>query len=378
MKKIFAMALLLVLTTSVQAAELMAPRDEKEANLNISATEVHRNLYVAAPNLSVNGKTEGDLVSAGGTVTLEGQVEDDLLLAGGNLFVNGPIGGDARIAGGNINVSSKIGGDLVVAGGNVILSERSEVGGDLIVAGGSVVINAPIKGSVRFVGGELTLNSKVDRDVNVRATSRLVVDSKAEIVGKLSYKSPDQAVIKQGAKLNAVSYVPMAKQDNRAKLAGFFTAALVIKLLAWMLGAWILLVLRRNKLEKVLSSVRAQPWESLGFGFLALVGWPVATLVIALTIVGYYVALVLGLSYILMLLAAGLMSALFVGFWAMEYLAKGEKHVPSWQVAVLGVLIWQLLALVPLVGWVIKAAIFVMALGALFKYVKGELKEKAA
>ncbi|MBL8030587.1 MAG: hypothetical protein JNN11_05060 [Candidatus Doudnabacteria bacterium] len=377
MKKILAIVALLLVTTSVQAAELMAPQSEKEANLNISASEVHKNLYVAAPNLSVNGKTEGDLTAAGGTVTLEGQVEDDLILAGGNLFVNGPIGGNARIAGGNINVSSRVAGDLVVAGGNVILSERAIVEGDLVVVGGSVVINAPIKGSVRFVGGELTLNSKVDRDVNIRATSRVVVDSKAEVVGKLSYKSPVEVVVKDGASLNEVVYTPMAKKDNRAKLAGFFTATLVIKLLAWMLAAWLLLVLRRTKLENVLATVKSQPWESLGFGFLALIGWPIAVLVVALTIVGYYVALVLGLAYVAALLIASLMSAIFVGNLAMGYLAKGEKHVPSWQIAVLGVLLWQLLSLIPIVGWVVKAAVFVMVLGALFKYIKSELKEKS-
>jgi hypothetical protein len=372
MKKILVFTSLFFLASTANAAELMAPKNKENPNFTISASEQHKNLYAAAPNLTVNSKTLGDLTAAGGTVTLIGEVENGLLLAGGNLSVSGPVGGNARIAGGNINISTSIMGDLVVVGGNVTISQKASIGGDLILAAGNVILEAPVAGKINFVGGNLTVNSKVSGGINARLTDRLVFGPQAEVLGNITYKAPVKAVIDTGAKLGPLTYNP-AKDNSKAKIATILTAALVIKLLAWMLASWLLLKLRKKRVLETVEIMQKKPWESLGFGLLALVGWPIVTVLVLLTAVGYYVAIILALVYVLLLLIGALLSALFVGHLAMHYLTKASESVPAWQTAVLGVVLWQLIKFIPIVGWLTCAIIFLMVLGAMVRILKHQL-----
>lgn len=373
MKKILVLASLFLFASSANAAELMAPKKSESPNFTISASEQHKNLYAAAPNLTVNSKTLGDLTAAGGTVTLIGEVENGLLLAGGNLSVSGPIGGNARIVGGNVNISTSISGDLVIVGGNVTISQKASIGGDLILAAGNVILEAPVAGKINFVGGNLTVNSKINGGINARLTDRLIFGPQAEVLGNVTYKSPVKALIDGGARLGQLTYNPSV-DNSKAKIATILTAALVIKLLAWMLASWILLKIRKNRIKEVVEIMQKKPWESLGYGLLALVAWPIVTVLILLTAVGYYAAIILALVYILLLLIGGLISSLFVGHLAMHYLTKASQNVPAWQIAVLGVVLWQLISYVPIIGWLTCAIIFLMVFGSMMRLVKQQIK----
>lgn len=377
LRNIFVGLFAVIFAGAVNAAEFVVPESEQNPNLNIGSTQTRKDLYTVANTLTVTGQTQGDLVAAGGMVTVDGSVEQDLILAGGNVYINGNVGDDARIGGGNVNINSRIGGDLLVGGGNITIGDRAEIMGDLIVGGGNVIVNAPVRGMVRIGGGTVTMNSRVEGDIRAVISESLVFGAAASVGGKVSYKSPKEAIMQPGANVPNLEYTPYQKQGSRAKMAGIFTAAFLIKLAAWFLAAWLLYSYRKSRFEKLANEVKSKPIESLGLGLLALIAWPLALVILLITAVGYYISIVGALAYVLLLMVNSILAATFMGYWLLHRLSKQEDTYPIWQIVLVGVVLWHMLSLIPFVGWIINFAVFLMIFGAVVKSLYTNIKKPA-
>ncbi len=380
---LFTLVIFLFSSTAL-AAEFIAPTKDDDPNITLSASQTFRNLYVAGANVTINSAVKGDLSVAGGMVSVIGDIEGDLNLAGGSVSLSGKVGGDSRIAGGNLTISSSIGGDLLLAGGNVSISEKSSIGGDLVIGGGNIVLDAPVKGNVRAGAGNLTINSKIEGNVLVYSTGRrksegnLIFGPKAEIAGKIIHKGPKPATVKEGAVISEIEYTKRVGQRSDGKFfAGIVNLALLIKILAWLFVAIILIKYRRNDLQKVALSIKEKPWENLGLGFVGLVAVPVIILLLLATLVGYYAAGFLVIWFVLMLMFAFLTGAIFFGAWLMKLITKAQEFIFSWKTALLGIVSLAVFKFVPVFGWLVYAVIFLMALGALLRLAKEKWLEES-
>ncbi|PIR96045.1 MAG: hypothetical protein COT92_03160 [Candidatus Doudnabacteria bacterium CG10_big_fil_rev_8_21_14_0_10_42_18] len=363
---------------SAYAAEIISP-SQNEANVTVSASETHKNLYLVGGNATVNSKTEGDLVAAGGMVNIVGDVEQDVMVAGGSLSMTGDIGGDARVAGGNISISSKISGDLVLGGGNVSITSRGFVGGDLVMGAGNVVVDAPVAGSIKIAGGNITINSKVEGDVWVRSegkNSALIFGPNAEILGKVTYKGTREAVVQEGAKVGTIDFTPIqARKGVRSDLAALFTLALLVKLSAWIIAGLVLVRVIKKFVRGIARSAQLKPWSNLGFGLAGVIAMPIVTVLLFVTLIGYYLGILVGISYAIMLAFSCLLSSLVLGYWILKYLSKKEE-VADWQAVVIGVVVWQLLKFIPLVGWTAMLLVFLMTFGAVMLSLKEKISQE--
>ncbi len=362
----------LVLAGSAQAAKFMGATKE-DPNITVPAAETYNNLYLAGANVTVNSETKGDLFVAGGMVSLIGDVEEDLNIVGGSLTLSGKVGGDARVGGGNISVSSPIGGDLLLGGGNVALTANSSIGGDLVAGAGNLVVDSPVKGNVKIGGGSVTLNSKIEGDVNVvldggkHNEGTLIIGPDAEILGKIVYKGPKEAIIKEGAKINEIQYTPTsAVSKSFGKKLGFLlTIGFLIKLLAWIIAGLVFVKLMRKRILSVSQTVMQKPWSSLGLGLAGLVLTPVAVILLLVTVVGYYLAILLGIWYGLVLAVVALISSLVLGYWILKLLNKKSEKIKDWQAVVIGVVVFNLLKFIPILGWIVLLLLFLMTFGAM-------------
>ncbi|MCL5666344.1 MAG: hypothetical protein M1383_01030 [Patescibacteria group bacterium] len=373
MKKIFfsvmgVAAAGLVFAQASLAADIVQPSKDNP-NVIIGSGQTYNNLYTAGGSVTVNGDTNGDLTVAGGMITIDGKVQQELLAAGGTIFLNSQVGSHARIIGGNITITAPIGGDLVVAGGNVNLTGNASVSGDLLVAGGNVVVDAPVNGSVKAVGGTVTIDSRIGGDVNVRASGNLIFGPNASVPGQVTYKGVRQAVVQNGANVPNIEFIQLQKGAG-AKTAGLLTLAFLVKLLAWIAAGLLLVYYGKDLAFSAYQNVRSKPWPSLGWGFLGIVAIPVIVIILLITLIGYYIALLLGLSYALLLLFVNLVSAVVLGYLLLSLLNKSAEKLSGWQAVVLGTVIWTLLGFIPFIGWIIKAIIFLMVFGAVIKRLK--------
>ncbi len=366
----------LCLAVTSSAAEIIKPGKE-DPNVTVASSEIHKNLYVAGANVTVNGNTEGDLVAAGGMVSVVGDVENEAMVAGGTVILSGKINGHARIAGGNITISAPIGGDLILGAGNVTITEKSSVGGDLVAGVGNFTLNAPVKGNIKLAGGNLTINSKVDGTVEVVAGSAknsqgtLIFGPKAEVLGKIVYKGANQAIVKEGAKVGRIEYTPLTVKAGFGRmLIALLTIGFLIKLVGLIVAGLILARFKRNWLSKVFESLQARPFANLGWGLTGLIMIPVVVIILFVTVVGYYLAFILGISYALLLVLVNLVAALVTGNLVMTYLTRSKMNSFSWQAIVIGVVLYTLLGFIPFLGWLIDFFLFLFTLGAVLNTLK--------
>ncbi len=366
MKKILSIAaILLAVGFTANAAEFLAPDKNGDPNVSTLATEVIRNLYAAGATVSINSTSQGDLFAAGGVVTVNGNVEDDLFAAGGNVTLNGNVGGNLRTAGGNIAISSTIGQDLLAAGGNIIIASKATVGADLIVAGGNVVVDSEVRGKAKATGGNITINGKINGNLEVIAEEGLTFGPNSEVTGKVTYKGPKEAVVKEGAKIGTIQYTQTRGKNFGYKFAALLTFAMIIKLLALFAAAWLLNRLMPGKVQSLVDTSYARPMHNLGLGLLALIATPIVAILLMVSLVGFYIGAFLMVLFVLTLLLAGLVLPYFIGALLVSWYRKNSNMEVSWKTLVYGLLAGLIVSWIPLIGCLIVGVAFLIVLGSL-------------
>lgn len=372
-KIIFALTLALVLVAgSVSAAEFIAPDQKGSENVSLASDEEHKDLYVAGAAVTVNGLSRGDLYAGGGMVTINGDVEADLNLGGGNVIVNGNVGDDARIAGGNVSINSQIAGDLLVAGGNLSITEKTRVGADLTAAGGNIVLDAPVVGKARIGGGTITINSKIEGDLIVHADEELVFESKSVVTGKILYTGKKPALVKEGAQVSTIEFTKIKSGASNAK--SFVGISALVNLLALMIVGLILVYAAQGRTRLAIRAIFAQPWLSLGTGLIGLIVTPFVVVILFVTVIGYYLALMLLFSYILILLAGSVVGATFLGSWIVKLAMQKQDLEADWLAVVAGVIGYVILSFIPFIGWLAIMILSGLGLGSLLRLIRYELK----
>lgn len=363
----FLLSAVLILPVA-QAAEFLVPIEGGDGNIVVPSTQTHKNLYTAGSTVTLEGPTTGDLYAAGGTLVISGNVETDANLAGGTIVLNSDAGGDVRAAGGTININGKVGGDLIVFGGTVTLGDLSAVSGDLIVNGGTVTVNGPVSGAVLINAGTVTVNSALAGSVKIRAHQQLTFGPLAR-VGTVDHTGPKEATLQDGAQVGTVNFQEKAQREgSRHNWGGILTLTFLLKLLAWLAAALVLLQFVPGRIRAVTDSMHKSPWANLGVGFLALVVTPILAIILLVTVIGYYIALILGVAYAFFLLVSCLAAAIFTGALIVKWLTKKDHLHLDWQAATIGVVVFALLGFIPVVGWLIVAVLSLMAFGGFVRW----------
>ncbi len=381
MKKLYAAVGLAVLVSVLafapmvsRAAEFLAPGEQDNGNLTLPSSQTHRNLYVAGGNVTIDSVTTGDLYAAGGTVIVSGNIEQDANLGGGTVILNGNTGGDVRVFGGNITINRPVGGDVLVFGGTVTLGEQASIAGDLIVCGGSANVNGPVSGSVWASAGSVTLNSAITGPVKVKSGKQLVFGPNARVAGTVNYTGPSEALVQDGAQVSSIDFHMTEKRGTGHKFTGLFTLAFLLKMLAWIAAGLVLLQIFKRPARAVTESLRQSPWLNLGIGVLGAVVVPVLALILALVILGYYLAFLLFIAYIFFLGVSCITAAVFTGALIVKWLTKKPDLALDWQAVVIGVVLFGIVALVPVIGWIIVTLLSLMAFGAYVRLVRATVR----
>ena len=369
MKKLWVVAGLVfglgLMAPRVQAAEFIVPSPSQNGTISVSG-EGHRNLYVAGGSVNVSSNITGDLFAAGGKILITGNVEQDLVIGGGSVTVNGNVGGDVRIGGGDVTITGQIAGDVLVGGGGVTLASTSRVGGDLIAGAGDLTVEAPVAGQVRIGGGVIYINSAISGNVWVQSDEELRFGPKAVITNPVTHKGFNEAITEEGAQISKIDFSQVERRQGQA-MVGILTGAFVIKLLALILAAWLLIHFLPRRVRIVVEGVRQKPWMSLGLGFLGMIAFPVGIIILLLTFVGYYVAFIALAWFILAMLVTCLLSAIVVGAFVEKLLMKRSELKIDWQAVVIGVVISAVLCLIPVIGGLIMMVVAFMTFGSLLR-----------
>ncbi len=329
----------------------------------------------------------GDLLAIGQTVIVNGTVDGSVMAAGNRVEVHGYVGHSVRIAGGGnwpgmtppggLVVSGQIGHDLVAFGGTVDVTSGARVARNTIVAGSTATLGGNFGGNLQASGSTVTVAGTVQGDAELSCSPCQVL-SGAVIEGKLTYTSEREAEI-TGIVRGVTSHLlpkdtetagPGARRFRddawwwvRGVLGAFAVGALAL----WLCPRWA---------AAADEALRRRPGASVGWGAIILFGLPFALLVVII------VSLLLGLLVRVFPFVAGLgvlavglywvgifLSHLVVGYTIGRLIFRwlrwdGVRGARFWEM-MLGVLILNLLWMIPYLGNWIKFASLLFGLGAI-------------
>ncbi len=377
MKKIFfVFGTVLVLgmsaTMTMAAPTFLAPKD---GTVTIGQP-LNDDLYAAGNSIVISKPIQGDLIALGGIIDVDANVSGDVLVMGGTVIIRGDVGDDLRIGGGQVSIYGTVGDDLLIGGGTVVLGSAAVVKGDILTGAGNLTLGGKVLGDARLAADVVSLSGTIGGDADIHTGSNFTINDKARIGGLLRYwaekENPDFSKNAGQVEFHKI----VVKQMGKVGMFGVFvgmTAFLVFwKLLGMFILGLLLVLLLPKYMPKVADEIGKKHWNMLGYGLLAMFLTPFVMVVLAMTVVGIPLAILLGIVYGLVVILGAINGAYYVG----RVLVRNEKTVWAKLGSVLvGTLILGILTIVPVVGWLGSLWIMLIGLGGTvseqWKQIKG-------
>lgn len=362
-------------TGAVDAAELVRAN---EYHLGPEET-LASDLLVAAQVIVIDGVIQGDVLAVGKHVEINGEVQGDIKAAAAELIIRGTAVQDVHLSAANATLSGQFVDDVFVVAGNVDVLETFRCGDDLHVAAGETAIEGDVRGDLFAAAGTLRMRGAVGADTYLAAAT-LDVSPATEIDGTLYYMTGEPVEMPEGVAGHVLFREP---PDHEEPPLSFRILGWVVRTLLVLAGfAFVTVALRMFAPSAVLKPagvLRVAPGRSLlwGLAVALLFLWvPIASvLLLLLTLLFWGVLPALVLASLLIGLAGCLWvwSPLVTGHWLGRL--TGGGHRMSLTAALTGVLLVALLGRIPVVGWLIYLASFLLALGAVVRVPRSRAAE---
>ena len=294
---------------------------------------------------------------AGGTVVIEeGETVNGLSATAGTVVIEGTVNGDLRAYGSDVRIAEtgEVTGIVRAYGGNVRIN--GTVGENVLIYAGSATLGEPgtVDQSFGAVAGDVTIAGTVGSDANVFA-SEVTLAETATVEGDLTYEGElddrDGTVGGVTQKTQELALLPPAGPLSIIFSVFMFFASL-------FLGS-ILLYLEPQFGDAAYETVTTEPLRTAGAGVAAVGGVALAMLLFVVTIVGIPVAVALLLVTIVLAWIAAIYGRYVVGAWLLSYTSRDSQYLALF----VGVLLIGLLGIIPYLGFLVRAVVFLLGAG---------------
>ena len=356
-----------LLGTSPVSAEQSDARSPLGDRAVLRAGQVVQGDYFAfGPQVEISGIVNGDLYAAGGEVIVDGVVNGDVIVAGAKVILSGTIAQDARAAGAHVIVSGTIGRNATLAGVDVHVTEAASVRENVIAGGGSVQLSGAIGRDARVGAWHATFSNEIERDLIVAAES-VRLTSKASVGGRLRYwgevaPSIDEEAVVRGPITRRPLPEGWSTERARQGLIGMRLLAAFVSFLSTLVLGLILLRVCPRFVGQVTAAIRERPAPSAGWGLAALVVTPLVALSFVVTMILLPAGVILLALYGVAVYLARIFAITYAGQWFFRLRDDSPSLARPF---VAGLLVYSLLALLPVIGGLLTFITVMMGLGAL-------------
>jgi cytoskeletal protein CcmA (bactofilin family) len=325
-------------------------------------------LFATGQTVTVAGQVTGDVFAAGQTVVVTGTVAGDLIAAAQQVVVDGTVNGDVRAAGAVVTINGQVGRSVTSLAQQVNVSSSARLGGSLVAAGGTISAFGPVGRGITAGAGTLQLGGPVGGDVLAWAET-LSLGPNTRIAGDLEYRSEREVAVSGGVVGGRVQFTPIEREERQEPL---LNGLLSFGSLVWLVGTAILgavaVTLAPRAAARVVEAGRQQPLQSFGLGLLALFAVPLAALLVAVTMVGLPLAVVVGGLWAVGLMLAKPALGLLVGTELARWARRGQ--LPVLGALVVGLIVLHLLRHVPVAGELVSFLGLALGLGLVVQSVR--------
>lgn len=242
------------------------------------------------------------------------------------------------------------GDDRIVLVGSVLV-DREETAGNVVVVDGDVTIRGTVTGDLIVVSGDVTIRGTVQGNV-VTVAGLATLGRAGRVEGDIVY-ADDEPVLTPGSQVGG----EVKKFDAAdAGILGAIGAFIAITLSMFLLGL-ILLLLAPRAADAVARTARAKALVSALVGLLAFFLIPIIAFAALFTVVG----IPLGIVLLLLVLPLYAISYVTAAFALGRRIIKGSRILAF----LVGLVILQLLTLIPIAGGLIGFLAVIFGLGLL-------------
>jgi hypothetical protein len=357
------------------AALLAATASATAAEADTARFDFAADRYLAGNDIAIGAPVDGDLFAASEDLAVEAAVAGTAHLAARTISLKAPIGTlyafayridlDAEVTGPALMAAAEIRTEAGIGGNLRLFAREAEIGGALgasaLIAAQDLRLDAPVAGDLMLAVEEVEFGEAA------RVAGRVVVyteEGRTPVEIPASVAPPERVELRS---LEARDDIPggfaeVRRTAGRAAVAGFVLSVLTVAALAAAAIA-----IAPDQVARWRAQALDRPGPSLVAGFLVLSTTVGAGFVLALTIIGIPFLLAALLLAGLMGYAGYVMGAyiLGVGLWLRLGRAMPGDVLPKAGLALLGAFVAGLVALIPLLGWLVVLALALTGLGAI-------------
>jgi len=354
----------------------------KQENIVIGKNEViDKDLFLGGTIVTISGIVNGDVFVGANNLVVDGTINGDLIAGANTITISGQVTDDVRIGGNNISISGIIGKNLNIFGNSLTISKEAQISGSVLAAGQLFSLNASVGKDLTVYAQKVNLASSVSRDFKGAFEEINFVEG-AQILGNFDYRAPQEVEIEEETVLGEVFYKQTEKKEfggafkNFAPFAflGFLTASIYLKFVAFLIAIGLglfFLYLFPKRIKGVIDVIQKRPLGSLGVGILIPIIFFFLSIFLVISIVGIPFLMLLIPLFILLVYFAKIFVAFFVG---QKILANSKvKNTLGWGL-VIGLLIYYVLSILPIIGGIASFLFITIGLGAFVLNVKASYR----
>lgn len=351
---------------------------EMDESVVVGSDEIISDNFVRyADNITIEGRVEGDAIVGGGQVTIDGTVAGDAIIAGGSIVISGNVLGNARIIGSSVTIRGQIGKNATVVADNLTVTDRGSIGWSFGFVGGNVEVMGPVYGNITGYALGFRLGSSVGSNVRVRVTGKnFQLTDDATIGGNLMYVSNEAVEIESGQITGTVEHKQPSESltDIREIFVGSVIFLRIASLLGLLLVGLVIISFFPKKTKKIIEDMNTNPFSKISWGIVYLIGIPLATIILFISLIGFPLAIIVLVLYSLLLYLSRIYIGLLIGQKILGLFLK-DKTITPLVPMVLGVLVFVILTWLPFIGIFISLAGIVWSLSSLIRVGYKDIKQ---
>lgn len=301
-----AIVFILILGISfVAKADIFAP--------TASAPTEDKTVLKTGEEFTVYNNINGDLFCFGQNVAISGIINGDVFCAAENIDLKGIVNGSVRLAGDTVkmSMSARVSRNVSIAANNISIGKSVDLNSDLHAAAQNIVLDGSVGRDFSAIANDVKINGTVGRDVNVKNAS-LTISNTAAIGGNVFNNTSKSSDINKDAVLGKITSYNTTKSKFASIVKNFFVGY-AFWFISLLIISFAVLWLFPKPLVNSVKLANNSPVRVLATGLIVVFIVPILLLIICLTIVGIPLALLLGLIYIITLSMSGPFFAFLVG-----------------------------------------------------------------
>lgn len=352
---ILSIFLLLGFLTPIKAAKF------ESGNYTLNQSQIiEENLYVEGEVIDIAGVVDGDLLVAGGSIDISGTITGDLYAAGNTIEITGNIYGSTYIAGQNVDISGSVARNSFLA--SMFSDVSGSIGKDLTVFTANSSISGKVSEDVRVFSNQSTITGTVKGEALIYAPNSTI--SKENVQGEIYENLESESNTEETKKYTGLGKL----RPFRKGMWGINIFSTIIGFVGMYLVGVALIYLAPVKTLEIEKKVIGSTQEFL-YSFLVGLGIsvviPLALIILALTIVGAPLALLIGGIYFFLIIFGTLWVESALGY---KILSGTDKKDDLRLLSLLvGRGLTSVVNLIPIVRGIYKTAISMVAVGAIVR-----------